>query len=501
MRGRPPEVQPQQAESPVPDVVTLGPARLTAGMHHFGRLDYRTHARVHGPLDPLPEQDLIELCEAVRLTGRGGAGYPFAKKLSAVAGSVERRGIAPVVVVNATEGEPAAWKDKVLLTRAPHLILDGAALVAWALQATEIVVSVADDGVGEASMLAAMAERSLPAPTRLVRVPHRFISGEGGALVQGINGLPHIPPGIKRRSSDAGVVNRPTLLSNAETFAQLAIAARIGPFAFNEVGKEDEPGTVLLTVTGTAKRPAVVECPVGTSLAEVLDACEVPPGPAVLLGGFHGRWIDAAAAQRAEVSRKGLAEAGGALGAGIVLPIGADTCPLGEVARVVRYLAGESAGQCGPCRLGLPDLARTVDSVVAGGGTVGTVRAAAAAVRGRGACSHPDGTAGFAASALDVFSDDIAWHAHSGDCGRSIVGVLPVPVRATMKGELRLTVDWSRCDGHGLCADVAPGLIRLDANNFPVFMDGPIPTQLEPLAEQAVAMCPALALRMGKAGH
>lgn len=491
---------PEQATPVVPDVLTLGPARLTAGMHHFGRLDYPTHARVHGPLDPLAEHDLIELCEAVRLTGRGGAGFPFAKKLRAVTGSVERRGIAPVVVVNATEGEPAAWKDKVLLTRAPHLILDGAALVAWALKATEIVVSVADDGVGEASLLAALAERSLPAPTRLVRVPHRFISGEGGALVQGINGLPHIPPGIKRRSSDAGVANRPTLLSNAETFAQLAIAARIGPYAYNEVGKEGEPGTILLSVTGSAKRPAVVECPVGTSLAEVLDACEVPPGPAVLLGGFHGKWIDAATARRAQMSRKGLADIGGSLGAGIVLPIGADTCPLGEVASVVRYLAGESAGQCGPCRLGLPDLARTVDQVVTGGGTAAVVRAAAGAVRGRGACSHPDGTAGFAASALEVFTEDVARHAHSGTCGRPTIGVLPVPVRTMARGELRLTVDWSRCDGHGLCADVAPDLIRLDTNNFPVFLDGPIPTQLEPMAEQAIAMCPALALRMGKPG-
>jgi NADH:ubiquinone oxidoreductase subunit F (NADH-binding)/ferredoxin len=464
-------------------------------------LDYRTHARVHGPLDPLAQPDLIDLCEAVRLTGRGGAGFPFAKKLLAVSGSVERRGIAPIVVVNATEGEPAAWKDKVLLTRAPHLILDGAALVAWALEADEIVVSVSDDGVGEASLLAAMAERSLPAPMRLVRVPHRFISGEGGALVQGINGLPHIPPAIKRRSSDAGVANRPTLLSNAETFAQLAIAARIGPYAYNEVGNEGEAGTVLLSVTGTAKRPAVVECPTGTSLAEVLDACEVPPGPAVLLGGFHGKWIDAETARRAEISRKGLADVGGSLGAGIVLPIGDDTCPLGEVARVVRYLAEESAGQCGPCRLGLPDLARTVDAVVAGGGTAGIVRAAAGAVRGRGACSHPDGTAAFAASALDVFAEDVALHAHSGDCGRATLGILPVPVRPTEKGELRLIVDWSRCDGHGLCADVAPGLIRLDANNFPVFADGPIPPHMEPLAEQAVAMCPALALRMSRPGH
>ncbi|MEV6928732.1 ferredoxin [Dactylosporangium sp. NPDC051485] len=463
--------------------------------------DLRAHRQVHGPVGPLSQRALIELAEGIKLTGRGGAGFPFAKKVRAVADAVERRGPAPFVVVNATEGEPAAWKDKVLLTRAPHLILDGAALVAWALRAVEIVVCVADDGVGESSLLAAVAERDLPVSARVVRVPHRFISGEGGALVQGINGLPHIPPGIKRRASEGGVAGQPTLLSNAETFAQLAIAARTGPRRYQEAGDADEPGTVLLSVTGSARHPAVVECPTGTPLADVLDLCAVPAGPAVLSGGFHGRWLDMAAASRAEVSRRGLAAAGGSLGAGIVLPLGPDTCPVGEVARVVRYLAAESAGQCGPCRLGLPDLSRAVDGLASGAGDPAVVRAAAAAVKGRGACSHPDGTAGFATSALEVFAEDLARHARSGDCGRPVAGVLPVPAARDEGGNRRLHVDWSRCDGHGLCADVAPDLIRLDGNGYPALLDAPVPVRLEPVATQAVAMCPALALRMAAPKH
>ena len=141
---------------------------------------------------------------ASQLKGKGGAGFPFARKLRAVLESCERQDLAAVVVVNATEGEPASWKDKVLLTRAPHLILDGAALAAYALDAEEIVIGVADDGVGRDSLTEALAERRMPVPTTIVTVPHRFISGEGGALVNGINGLPHIPPGTKKRSSDSG---------------------------------------------------------------------------------------------------------------------------------------------------------------------------------------------------------------------------------------------------------------------------------------------------------
>ncbi|MEV4756411.1 NADH-ubiquinone oxidoreductase-F iron-sulfur binding region domain-containing protein [Micromonospora sp. NPDC049559] len=479
----------------VPPVACFGQPRLTAGFDEFGRLDLRAHEEVHGPVGPLSPASLMRLVEGIELKGKGGAAFPFARKLRAVLESAEKRDLPPVVVVNATEGEPASWKDKVLLTRAPHLILDGAALAAYALDAEEIVIGVADDGVGEGSLAAALAERRMPVPTGIVTVPHRFISGEGGALVRGINGEAHIPPGRKQRASDAGVSGLPTLLSNAETYAQLAVAARLGPYEYATVGTAEEPGTVLLTVTGAAKRPAVVECPAGTPLREVLELCEVPDGPGVLVGGYHGKWISAAAAAKAEVSRKGLTAAGGTLGAGIIIPLGADTCPLGEVAQVVQYLAGESAGQCGPCRLGLPDLARSVDLIVAGSAAVEVVRSAANVVRGRGACSHPDGTARFAISALEVFADDVAAHSTRDGCGRRVAGVMGLPASATTT-PARLAVDWSRCDGHGLCAHLVPEFIRLDGNGFPAFPPTPVPTWLESGARKAVQMCPALALRL-----
>ena len=216
----------------VPAVGHVGPPRLTAGLDRVERLDRRAHLTVHGELRPLGLEAALDLAERIGLRGRGGAGFPFARKLRAVAQSAQRRGLPVTVVVNGTEGEPASWKDKTLLTRAPHLVLDGAALAAHALGAENIVIGVADDGVATDSVLAAVAERRMPAPTRLVTMPHRFISGESGALIRGINGDIPIPPGRKSLASDAGVGGRPTLLSNAETYAQLAVAARLGPYAF-----------------------------------------------------------------------------------------------------------------------------------------------------------------------------------------------------------------------------------------------------------------------------
>jgi NADH:ubiquinone oxidoreductase subunit F (NADH-binding)/ferredoxin len=467
-----------------------------AGFDRVERLDYRLHYEVHGPVSPLSSEDLLALAEQIDLRGRGGAAFPFARKARAVIDSAVRRDCQTVVVVNATEGEPASWKDKVLLTRAPHLVLDGAALAARALGSEGIVIGVADDGVGGDSLLQALSERRMPARTTVVTVPHRFISGEGGALVRGINGEIPIPPGRKVRASDTGVAGLPTLLSNAETFAQLAIAARIGPRGFASVGTRKEPGTVLLTIGGSAGI-TVVETPTGVPLKEILRVCGTHPGQGVLVGGFHGKWITAEAAARAEVSRESLTEVGGVLGAGIIIPLGEDTCAIGEATRVVQYLAGQSAGQCGPCRLGLPDVARAIASLADGsGGTaaMNTVRTSASAVRGRGACSHPDGTARFAISALDVFTEDIEAHVLHDGCGRSVRGVLPLP-GAEISGK-RLVVDWTRCDGHGLCAHVVPELIRLDDNGFPAFPDTPVPAWLEPGARRAVGICPALALRL-----
>ncbi|SNT00171.1 NADH:ubiquinone oxidoreductase, NADH-binding subunit (chain F) [Asanoa hainanensis] len=486
--------------SALPPVTHLATPRLTAGLDEHGWLDAATHRRVHGPLRPLPTDVLVQLVDDIQLTGRGGAGFPFGRKLRAVLESARRQQRPPVVTVNGSESEPLSFKDKVLLTRAPHLVLDGAALAADAIGASEIVVAVTDDEGAERSLRAALAERQMPVPTSVHVVPHRIVSGQSGALVNGINGKKHIPPATSQRTSDAGVKSHPTLLSNAETYAQLAIAARRGPYGYTSLGLVDEPGTVLLTVTGAAARPAVMEVPTGTPLWRVLELCHAPADAAVLTGGYEGTWINPESALRATISRAGFAAVGGTLGPGVIAPIGPDTCPLGELAQVVHFLAAGSTGQCGPCRLGLPDLARSVDLIVAGTAPTALVEAAVEAVRGRGACGHPDATARMSASALMVFAADIATHGARHGCGRPVKGQLLVPP-GPADTNARLSVDWSRCDGHGLCAHVLPELVSLDANGFPALPQSPVPVWLHGQARRAVRMCPALALRLTTEGH
>jgi NADH:ubiquinone oxidoreductase subunit F (NADH-binding)/ferredoxin len=483
-----------------PAIMRIGAARLTAGLDRMPRLDLEAHRDIFGPLPRLSVEELISMAEQVDLRGQGGAAFPFARKLSAVIQNAEANDCPTVVVVNATEGEPGSSKDKMLMIRSPYLILSGAALVAEAIGAEEIVIGVAGDELANRSVEAAIAaEPGLRKMARVVQMPNRFISGESGALVRGINGKRPVPPGRRVLASDFGVDDLPTLLSNASTFAQLAVLALLGPERFAAVGTPEEPGTVLLSVGGSAAHPAVIEAPTGVPLAAVLDLCQAPAGDGVLVGGYHGMWLPAGTAYAVPVSREGLASVGGTLGSGIVLPLGDGTCPLGEVSRVASYLAGESAGQCGPCKLGLPSIARALASLIDGSGGIEALdvaRRSAAAVAGRGACSHPDGVTRFVLSALDVFTEDLAAHVFHSSCGRPVRGVLPLPTGPELEEHRRLAVDWTRCQGHGLCAHLVPELIHLDAQGYPVLLNIPVPTWLEKDAEQAVHMCPALALRL-----
>jgi NADH:ubiquinone oxidoreductase subunit F (NADH-binding)/ferredoxin len=477
------------------DVMYVGPSRLTAGLSRFERLDLAAHQAVFGTMPLLDFDHLVGMVERVNLCGRGGAAFPFGRKLRAVADASHRRKRRPVVLVNASEGEPGSAKDTMLTLRSPLLVLGGALAAARALRTTEIVVGVTRSDVARSISAAASEDPDLRQLVRVIQLPDRFISGEGGALVSGINGKAALPPGRKILPSDTGVRGRPTLLSNAETFAQLAVLAMLGPEGFASVGTATEPGTVLLTVGGSADRPVVLEVPTGLPLGMVLDMFAAAHADGILVGGYHGMWLSTETAYSVPVSRAGLAAVGGTLGAGIVLPLEA-TCPLGEVARVASYLAVESSGQCGPCKLGLPGIARSLAELASGSGGIEALDAArrgAAAVKGRGACAHPDGAFRFVMSALDVFTDDLTAHMFRGTCGRPVRRVLPLP---TEQSQTRLRVDWTRCRGHGLCAQLLPELVRLDGQGYPVFLDMPVPPWLQSQAQQAVRMCPSLALTM-----
>ena len=397
-----------------PATSVLGEARLLAGLDHVERVDHAHHLFLHGVAPVLDRARLQQWCGDVRLLGRGGAAFPVHRKL---AGLPTNGSIA--VVANGSESEPASWKDRALMRRAPHIVLDGLRVVAGALAARTVLISVHDQASAE-SLRHAVAERAdLPA-IRIDLVSGGFVAGEARALIAGAAGAAAVPPGRRVHAVERGLDGRPTFLANVETFAQIAVLARTGPAGFARTGSAVEPGTRLFTVGGATSRAGVIEAPGGVPLDFLVGS----PGVDVLLGGYHGNWTSASSLA---LSAPDVAAAGLSLGAGVVIALDGSTCPLGEVARVAHWLAGESAGQCGPCFFGLPALAGDLAAIVRG-----DVTAHAAAARhldvlpGRGACAHPDGAVRFVKSALVHFRIDVAAHL-AGGCGRPVRGVLPLP--------------------------------------------------------------------------
>jgi NADH:ubiquinone oxidoreductase subunit F (NADH-binding) len=376
---------------------------------------WEDHLGRYGPLPRLRgrAEELHTVVADSGLTGRGGAGFPTAIKLRTVAATG-----GAVVVANGTEGEPASAKDKVLMTRNPHLVVDGVLVAMEAAGADEAFIAVGrNDGRSRASLEAALRERRGEVrKIRVAEVPDRFVAGEESALVHWLNGGPAKPTFTPPRPFERGVSNRPTLVQNVETLANLGLVARFGADWFREIGLEEEPGSVLVTVRGAAARPAVAEVPLGTTLHRVIDLCGgfSEPAHALLVGGYFGTWISAYGNLDLPLSQAALRRVGASLGARTIAVLPTSACGLAETARIARYLAGESAGQCGPCVFGLPAVAEALEAVVRGGApgraALDRLPRLSAQIAGRGACAHPDGALRLVASALDVLSEEIDNH-------------------------------------------------------------------------------------------
>lgn len=351
---------------------------------------------------------LVPELDAAGLTGRGGGGFPVAHKLAAAASAAASMGRVPFVVGNGAEGEPASSKDLLLLVEAPHLVLDGLQLVAAAIGADRAYLLVAP--VALAAAQTALREREGRRIDRVridvVVAEDRFVAGEESAAVAAIEGRAALPGDKLRRVVVSGVRGRPTVVQNVESLAHLALIARFGAAWFRARGTAAEPGTALVTVSGAVDQPGVREVAHGTPLRRILDNAGLRhPGP-VLVGGFHGAWLAPHEVDVATFSRACLGAYGASTGAGVLIALPPGSSGLGETARIVAYLAGQSAGQCGPCLNGLPRMADLLARVAAGDHDprlVGELQRRAGLTAGRGACHHPDGTVRLIRSALRVF--------------------------------------------------------------------------------------------------
>ncbi len=388
--------------------------------------DLKGHVDAHGPLNVALgrrnswRDGLLGSLEASGLTGRGGGAFPTSIKL-ALARSA---GAGGTIVVNAMEGEPASDKDKLLLTRAPHLVLDGAQYLAGLCRSDRVVICspVGRDGVANA-VSHALAERRrhryAKVKEEMVRPPDRFIAGEESALANWIDSGRSLPVFRPDKGTPLRLGRRFALVQNTETLAHIALIARRGPGAFRERGMTGEPGTCLVTISGSVSRPGVVEVDRGTPLSVIAKLSNpIEPVQALLVGGYGGAWVGPEHFDTPYASIS-LRTVGATAGVGVIVVLGQASCGLAETARIARYLADQGAGQCGPCVYGLPaiadDLARLARGQM-GDGDLARLHRRLREVNGRGGCRHPDGAVSLVRSALSVFATDIATHVRGAPC-------------------------------------------------------------------------------------
>jgi NADH:ubiquinone oxidoreductase subunit F (NADH-binding) len=381
------------------------------------------HQRRLGSLPPA-QGTLIHAIERSSLRGKGGAAFPVATKWRAVA---SQRAGSPVVVANGGEGEPLSRKDRMLMEQRPHLVIDGALLAADAVGADDVVLYVGADHAGAIqAMHRATTERpaSERARLRLMSVPVRYVSGEETAAVHFINEGIALPTSIPPRPYERGVDGRPTLVQNVETLAHVALIARFGDEWFRSLGHGTAAGTTLVTVGGAVPQTVLIEIPQGLPLADAINAAGglTSESDAVLVGGYYGGWVESGAAWGLALDAEPLRRLGYSLGCGVIAVLPSGRCGVVETARILAYLAHESARQCGPCTFGLRAIAAAagrVSSLVATPGDLERIQRWAGQLAGRGACRHPDGAAGLLASALRVFGAEFLLHQTEHRCSQA----------------------------------------------------------------------------------
>ncbi|WP_425861110.1 NADH-ubiquinone oxidoreductase-F iron-sulfur binding region domain-containing protein [Arthrobacter sp. TWP1-1] len=392
---------------------TIESGRLFAAGANASLID---HEQAYGPLELHGiNASFIDVVARAGLTGRGGAAFASWRKLAATQSNTSaRRFTRTVVIANGAEGGPLSFKDKTLLANAPHLVIDGVLVAGRAVNDAQLYMYV--NAGSMPAVKAAISQRHDASKIKVILSPDTFLSGEASAVVNAVASNTALPLDKRLRLSQAGLKGQPTLVLNVETLAHTALIARFGAAWFRDMGTEHDPGTRLISVSGHGSEQ-VLEVAGSASVGDILATAAVDPSAvqAILIGGYHGRWVRplnyrlAPQGPRNEVVRPG---------AGVIHLLGMGQCGLTSTAAIARYLAGESAKQCGPCMFGLPAMAKTLTALASGDRDPrlpAELARLAMLVSGRGACNHPDGFVQLIDSALETFSEDVDAHL-SGRC-------------------------------------------------------------------------------------
>lgn len=321
---------------------------------------------------------LIGMVERSGLRGRGGAGFPAATKWRTAANADRGQ---RYVVANGFSADPGAHGDRILMESDPHAVVEGVALAAYAIGATEATVVVnATYGTAAARLRAAIAAAeehgllgsevlgtSIALIVRVRELSGSFVTGEETVLLRALEDRRAQPDQRPPYPATKGLWGRPTVVNNVQTLAAVPWIVTNGPEAYAAIGSPDAPGTILVGLSGAVARPGVVEVPMGTTLREVVEAANGAAGTlkALLVGGPTGGFLPAASLDT-PLAYGPLAAAGALVGSGSILAVAEGTSILELATLLTRYLNDEACGKTIPCRIGTRRLAELGDNLCTG---------------------------------------------------------------------------------------------------------------------------------------
>lgn len=405
--------------------------------------------------------DVTKEVSAAGLLGHGGAAFPAGRKWGVIKAN---DGEPHYVCMNADEGEPGTFKDRWILQHVPHLTLEGLILASYAIGGRHAFIYIRGEfdlpyhriqgAVDEAYAAGLLGKNILGTEYSLDVVVYRgagsYVCGEASAMLASLEGRKGWPRNRPPRLTVKGLYQKPTVVNNVETLANVPVILALGADGFRKVGTPKSPGTQMISISGHVNRPGVYEIEYGYSWEQfIFDDCGGIQGgrglKCIIPGGVSTKVLNRDELRGVTLDHNSALKAGSQLGSGGMIAIAEGTCMVRAARNIQRFYHHESCGQCTPCREGMGWMERVLDRIVRGQGRmedIDRLYGISDANDGTTICSLGD-SAGYACTAiLDHFRDEFEYfitHKKSMYDGQLAIhdpfaGAVVTPFRSVMAG-------------------------------------------------------------------
>jgi len=379
-------------------------------------------------MDP---QAIIDEVKASGLRGRGGAGFPTGVKWGFLPKNDETR----YLLCNADEGEPGTFKDRMMMERAPHQLIEGMIISAFAVNSPKSYIYIrgeyddsirsCEKAIQEAYDAGLLGDNILGSGFKhdmdVYVGAGAYICGEETGMIsslEGKKGQPKLKPPFP---AVQGYLGKPTIVNNVETLAAVKYIIRDGAEGYKKYGTEKSAGTKLFSVSGNVQKPGNYEVPLGMPLRDLIElAGGMKPGrklKAVIPGGSSAPVLNAEESMKVNMDYESLAQAGSMLGSGAVIVMDDSNCMVDMLGVILHFYHHESCGQCTPCREGTGWLNKIVHSIQTGDGRlqdIDLISKVSEHMMGRTICALSDAAAMPAISFVKKFRDEFEFFVREG---------------------------------------------------------------------------------------